>query len=250
MDKQYYQEYYRLEREHWWFRARGEILMDHLRPFCRSSARILNVGAATGRTSELLGQFGAVDSLEFDPDCCRFTRDQVGIPVEQGSILSLPFADNSFDLVCAFDVLEHVEDDRLGARELERVCKPGGLVCITVPAFMFLWTRHDEVNHHMRRYTKRQVAKLFEPRLRPVFQSYFNSVLFPPIAAFRMLAALLPFQKKRQDAGSDFFVMNSPLCARLFYRIFRAERLLISKRISLPLGVSILSSWRKAENRS
>jgi len=248
MDKSYYKEYHDLERKHWWFQVRGEILMDHLRPFCdQPHLRILNVGAATGRTSELLREFGEVRSIEFDEDCCQFAREQSGIAMEQGSILDLPFADGSFDLVCAFDVLEHVVEDRRGAAELERVCKPGGMICVTVPAYMFLWSQHDDVNHHLRRYTRGELAQLFEARLQPVYQSYFNSLLFTPIALFRLLSALSPFKKQeRADAGSDFFVMNSPLLTRVFYHVFRLERHLIARGISLPMGVSILSSWRKA----
>jgi SAM-dependent methyltransferase len=249
MDKNYYKEYYHLERNHWWFRARGEILMDHLRPFCRErrDLKILNVGAATGGTSELLTEFGEVQSIEYDADCYQFTHDHVAIPIQQGSILDLPFPDHSFDLVCAFDVLEHIEDDRRGAAELERVCRPNGLVCVTVPAFMFLWSKHDDVNHHVRRYTKGQVARLFASRLQPVFQSYFNGWLFPAIASFRLLSSLWPFPAKhREDAGSDFFVMKSPWLERLFYRVFRSERFFLNRKIPLPAGVSILLSMRKA----
>ena len=87
MDKAYEKEYHALKRKHSWFQARGEILMDHPRPLCGPAhLRILNVGAATGRTSELLGEFGEVRSIEFDADCCELAQEQSGIPIEQGSI--------------------------------------------------------------------------------------------------------------------------------------------------------------------
>jgi SAM-dependent methyltransferase len=249
MDKNYYKEYYELERTHWWFKARGEILLMHLRPYCqgRAALKILNVGAATGRTSELLAEFGDVRSIEYDRECFEFTRQRLSMPIEQGSILDLPYPDHTFDLVCAFDVLEHVHDDQRAAAELERVCKPGGMVCVTVPAFMFLWSKHDDVNHHFRRYTRPQLSQLFNARLQPVYHTYFNGWLFLPIAAFRLLAPLWPFRRaKREDAGSDFFVAKGSWTQRLFYRIFRSERFFVRRRIPLPFGVSILSSWRKS----
>ena len=163
MDKNYYKEYYHLEREHWWFQARGKILLKHLKCVFQGqpNIRILNIGAATGRSSELLMQLGDVTSVEFDTDCYEFSRDFVKIPIVQGSILDLAFSDDTFDLVCAFDVIEHVEDDTLAVSEMRRVCKPGGVMCVTVPAFMFLWSEHDVVNHHFRRYTSPILRGLF-----------------------------------------------------------------------------------------
>jgi SAM-dependent methyltransferase len=249
MDKNYYKEYYHLEREHWWFRARGEILLSHLRRVFRGQAniRILNIGAATGRSSELLMQLGDVTSIEFDKDCYEFSRDVVQIPIVQGSILDLEFPDNFFDLVCAFDVIEHVEDDVLAVAEMRRVCKKGGILCVTVPAYMFLWSEHDVVNHHFRRYTSTILRGLFEEKDEAVFHSYFNFWLFFPIAAFRLLAKILPLKKKQtsEETASDFSVGKGGFLNALFYRIFMSENAFLRRFISLPVGVSLLSSWRK-----
>jgi SAM-dependent methyltransferase len=250
MDKKYYKKYYTLEREHWWFSARAKILMSHIsRVFAnQTDLNILNIGAATGYSSELLQQFGTVTSVEFDEDCYEFTRDVVKIPIQQGSILGLDFPDNTFDLVCAFDVIEHVEDDRLAVSEMRRVAKTGSVLCVSVPAFMLLWSGHDVVNHHFRRYTGSTLRGLFSRHDTPIFQSYFNFWLFFPIAAVRLLARL--FTKKHlakaEDAQSDFDNFRSgSLISTFLKNIFLSENILLQRFIPLPIGVSILSSWRK-----
>lgn len=245
MEAAYYREYFDLERNHWWFRARAELLMAHLRDLLggRRQLRILKVGAGPGRTSELLREFGDVTSVEYDGGCCHFTRQLTGIEMIQASITELPFPSDSFDLVCCFNVIEHVERDQDGVGELKRVCRPGGLVCVTVPAFMFLWSQHDEVNHHQRRYTASSLSEAMNG-LEPVFESYFNFWLFFPIALFRLLASLLP-RKQRADSGSDFFAVQSSLLDKVFYWIFHTETWLIGNRFRLPVGVSVLSTRRK-----
>lgn len=248
MDKGYYREYFHLERAHWWFRARAEILMGYLRGALPDGGhlKILNVGVATGRSTELLRELGEVTSVEYDGDCCAFTRRETGLDLLQASVTHLPFPENHFDLVCAFDVIEHVEDDTAATNELCRVCRPGGVVCVTVPAFMFLWSQHDDVNHHFRRYTAAGLEGLIRKTgMKRMANSYFNFWLFFPIAAFRVLGKILP-RRKREDSGSDFFAVQSPLLDRIFYAVFRTEAPLVRGGWHLPVGVSLLSSWRKA----
>lgn len=252
MNALYYQEYYELERKHWWFLARGEIIMAHLelmladRTATGQKLRILNIGAATGRSSELLSRLGEVSSVEYDRECCLFTKEKLGIDIIHASILELPYDEEQFDLVCAFDVIEHVADDGLAVQEMHRVCRKDGLICVTVPAYEFLWSQHDEVNQHFRRYTARQLRKLFETTGSCRYLSYFNFWLFFPIAFFRLLAKILPLQNKsRKDAGSDFFVMGGSLLQKIFYRIFRSELFFIKNKIRLWTGVSLITTWQR-----
>ena len=249
MDSNYYIEYYTLERHHWWFTARLEILRSHISSLqIPAGAKVLNVGIATGATSVMLEQFGAVKSVEYDKTCFDFVKQKLPqLDLDNGSILELQYADNSYDLVCAFDVIEHVEDDTRAVSEMLRVCKPGGCVMVTVPAFKFLWSEHDEVNHHYRRYTKTQLKKLFNLKSKIIFSSYFNFFLFSPIAGFRLISKLLPkkFMRNKKEAGSDFSVYQPSFTQKLFYGIMRSENLFLRYRISLPFGVSILISVRK-----
>ncbi len=250
MDKSYYERYYTFEREHWWFSARAEILMSHIRRVFaqRKDLTILNVGAATGYSSVLLQQFGVVTSVEFDEDCCVFTRNTVKIPIQQGSILDLDFPDNTFDLVCAFDVIEHVEDDRLAVAEMRRVAKIGGVLCVAVPALSFLWSEHDVVNHHFRRYSSKILRGLLSKDNELIFQSYFNFWLFFPIAIIRILTRLLTKKHLAQpeNTQSDFDnFKNGSFLNAVLYHVFLSENIFLKKFIRLPIGVSLLSSWRK-----
>ncbi|MEM6318664.1 MAG: class I SAM-dependent methyltransferase [Bacteroidota bacterium] len=249
MNNRYYKEYFKLEREHWYFRARNKIIMAHIRSLVadKQNLNILNVGVGTGHTSELLQEFGAVTSIEYDETCCQFVQETLDIQIENGSILALEYPSNTFDLVCAFDVIEHVEDDEKGVKELKRVCREDGVVVITVPAHMFLWSRHDEINHHHRRYQRPQLLELFKKEGQFIYDSYYNFWLFPPVALFRFLNNLLGITKEtEEDTGSDFTIMGKDSwVTRLLYRIFHSESFFVTKHIRLPFGVSLIASWRK-----
>jgi SAM-dependent methyltransferase len=247
MDRQYYKDYYFLERNHWWFLARASILKKYIdgNILSNKKLKILNVGVATGASSEMLEAFGEVTSIEYEQECIDFVRQKVPIQVTQGSILDLKFENNSFDLVCAFDVIEHVKEDDSAALELMRVCAQGGSVLITVPAFMSLWSEHDLINHHFKRYLKREIEMLFnDSKGRLVFVSYFNSILFFPIYLLRKLSGLI---KKRgnKKLSSDFAKFKPGIFNQILKHIMQLESIGLSKQISYPVGVSILCHWKK-----
>jgi SAM-dependent methyltransferase len=248
MDKFYYEEYYHLERENWWFKVRANILMAQVAKQVPANQKlqILNVGAATGHTSKLLEQFGEVISIEYDPDCFAFTKERLDIAIINASATELPFDDNQFDLVCAFDVIEHIENDTLAVQEMARVCRPDGLLCVSVPAFMQLWSHHDEVNHHHRRYVFSDLNKLYEKlNGQVVFHTYFSTFLFIPLFIFRSITNLLPTHWFRKGAGSDFTVIEKEsFLNKILYFIFDIERVLL-KKITFPFGSSLLLSWKK-----
>ena len=250
MNINYYKEYAQLEREHWWFQVRGKIIskliLTSIETNENKQLNILNIGAATGKTSEILSKFGKVTSLEYDKDCCDYAKQQFNMTIIHGSILELPFMDEEFDLVCAFDVIEHVEDDLLGINEMKRVCKIDGLLVLTVPAFMFLWSHHDEVNHHYRRYTLNNLKDLVKKAgLHPVRGTFYNTLLFIPIALFRLFSKMIPEKLIRKGAGSDATLHNTnSLISRILYHIFNLELSLL-KLFNLPFGVSIFLSLSK-----
>jgi ubiquinone/menaquinone biosynthesis C-methylase UbiE len=253
MDPKFYREYYTLEREHWWFTARLGILEKLVQSKIanqRTDLKILNVGVATGATSEMLAKYGEVTSVEYDQDCCDFLLEKTGIEAINASLTELPFEDNSYDLVCAFDVIEHIEDDSLAVSEINRVLKPEAKYFVTVPAFQFLWSNHDVVNHHFRRYKKGQLNGLFSSNgCKIEFSSYFNFWLFFPIAAVRVILNLLPSRKKESSSGSDNEVMSSSkILNKILFTVFSSEKGLLSTGIKFPLGISIVSLGSKRPN--
>ncbi len=256
MKKEYYKDYYHAERNHWFFLARNKIIMDYIRQLLAdrdsdAPLRILNVGVATGYTSVLLKEFGEITSIEYEESCYDFVKENVeDIGLQLGSILELPFDDNSFDLVCAFDVVEHVKEDQLAVSELKRVCKNQAHVVITVPAFMSLWSNHDVINHHIKRYRNTEILDLFNDSSNILYSGYFNFWLFPPVWFFRKINNLFSVTDKthaEDEVSSDLTVMSKPgLASKMIYRLFASESGRVLRGKTFPFGVSILTSWQKA----
>ncbi len=226
-----------------------EILRTHVQSLnLPQPLKILNVGVASGATTLMLQEFGEVTSLEYDADCVKYIQNTLpGFQIDHGTILKLPYETDSFDLVCAFDVLEHVDDDKLSVSELKRVCKSGKNIIITVPYLMLLWGQHDVVNHHLRRYTLRQVKNLFKTDGEIIYSTFFNFWLFPLIAFFRIISNILPknFMRKNKQAGSDFSVYQPRWIEQFFFSIMCSEKQFIKNKRSLPVGLSVLVSFRK-----
>lgn len=246
MDRSFLDSYFKMEREHWWFRVRESIILDVFksRVYKGEPLKILNVGAATGRSSQMLEPFGEVQSIEYDEPSYLFCRDTLNMTIDQGSITELPYEDQSFDCVCAFDVVEHVEDHELALSNLFRVCKPGGKIFITVPAFMSLWSSHDVVNHHFRRYRQKPMLGLFSANGGRLLRStYFNFLLFIPIFVIRSVQRIFS-RKNSEQLKPDNERFESGTLNALFFSIFSLERKLLDK-FNLPFGVSLLVLWEK-----
>ena len=248
MDKKFYQEYYTLEREGWWFKARLSILESYCKDLAvNTNIKILNVGAATGATSEMLSRYGEVTSLEYDKFCCEFLKVKTGIEAINASLTELPFKNNTYDLICAFDVIEHIEDHEKALDEIYRVLRPHGKYFLTVPAFQSLWSNHYVVNHHYRRYTKKKFNSLISnSNLKIDYSTYFNFWLLIPISIARFILNIIPRKKKENSSGSDNEIMkSSKVINAILFSIFHSEKYLLNNNVKFPFGVSIMTIGHK-----
>jgi SAM-dependent methyltransferase len=239
MDREFYEEYSQIEDTHWWFRGRREIFTRILEP-CAIGAplRSLDIGFGTGAMLTFLSRYGAVVGMDMSADAIRFARERCDRPMLLGDITQVPLATGSLDLVTAFDIVEHVDDDGAALAELARVCRPGGHLLMTVPAFQFLWGNQDVISHHRRRYTLAQV----EQRIRaagfvPKRLSYFIALLFPAVAAVRVARRLRG--EPKGEIKSDFTMTKPGFVNDTLTRVFAAEGRLLA-RWRLPVGVSIV----------
>lgn len=240
MEAALYSEFGRLEDVHWWFTARRAIVREALsrRLPARHPRRILDVGCGTGGMLRMLREFGTVEGMDASDEALSFARARAGpdVPLHRGELPGgLPPA-RRYDLITAFDVIEHIPDAVRALEALRAALAPGGTLVCTVPAYAFLWSKHDELNHHCRRYTRRLLSEHlgragFEVR----WASYFNTLLFPPIALARLAQRALG----RDEAGSDL-AEAPPLTNRLLQTVFASERFVVPFA-PLPFGVSILA---------
>ena len=222
---------------HWWYRARRDILHDYLKAFggLPAEARILEIGCGTGHNLPMLARFGQIEAIEIDPAARRIAGERLGRPVGAAPLPVLPGVPRgAYDLVAVLDVVEHIEDDVAALKAMAACLKPGGKVLITVPAHPWMWSAHDVVNHHHRRYTKATLKDaIARAGLRPEKLGYFNSLLFPLAAGARLLGRVTG----REDSDDS---PPPPAVNALFERIFRLERHLVG-RVPMAPGVSIVT---------
>ncbi|MCC6847153.1 MAG: class I SAM-dependent methyltransferase [Deltaproteobacteria bacterium] len=239
MQPDFYAEYSQIEDTHWWFRGRREIFTRLLAPLGVKPLRMLDIGFGTGAMLRFLEPYGSVIGMDMSVEAIRFARTRVACPMFLGSITHVPIASAAFDLVTAFDIVEHVEDDRAAFVELARVCRPGGHVLVTVPAFQFLWGNQDVVSHHRRRYTRAELgARMRSAGLAPRRLSYFNAILFPVVAAVRV-ARRLRGEPPSDEVKSDFTMTKPGPVNDALARVFGAEGRWLA-RWRLPVGVSLV----------
>jgi len=239
MNIEYEVKYHQIEENYWWFQARRDMVFRLVQDLhLATNATILEIGCSGGPLLQRLRNTGYTNLTGIDvSEVGIAVAQQRGIPnVSCMDGTNLTFPDASFDLVVASDVLEHIEDEAQALREWTRVLRPGGQLLIFVPAFQFLWGRHDEVNRHFRRYTAAQLATSMQSAgLKIRRRSYWNVSLFFPTATVRLFKRLLPEEKK--PAKDDFFA-TPPLLNTLLSGVIRAENRLL-QALNAPVGVSV-----------
>jgi SAM-dependent methyltransferase len=237
MERVVYEQMAELDDRHWWYRARRKVLADLIRRTAHpgKDAAILELGCGTGHNLPMLGQFGDIDALELDDEARAIAERRIGRKVMSDPLPELKgVSDRHYDLIAALDVIEHIDDDRAALAAIATKLKPGGKFVMTVPAHQWMWSAHDVVNHHKRRYSKRSLRALVDASpLRLEKIGYFNSLLFPLAAAERLASKL----RGREDA--DVKLPPRPVNAA-FEAVFAAERHLVG-RLPLTPGVSLFA---------
>ena len=234
------------EDKHWWFASRTRALFNMMDGFIPDrDKRILDVGCGAGNMSHHLSRYGSVIGIENNPKPIEIAHER-GYDVRLGQAEDMPFEDTSFDLITALDVIEHCEDDMAILSECHRVCVPGGLIVITVPAFQWLWSHNDEINHHYRRYSGEELrSRLAEVGFQVRRLAYNNFFVFPMAAALirlRQSSGEAP-ELAAPDTDDEAYQVEmepaSPPVNTVLTAVGWVEAALL-RWVNLPVGTSII----------
>lgn len=237
MERFVYEQMAEVDQRHWWYRARREVLAALIRRVVGppENARILEIGCGTGHNLAMLKQFGDVEALELDEEARVVAEQRLGGPVMGAPLPELSgVPEGKYDLVAALDVIEHIDDDEAALASVARKLKRGGKLLMTVPAHGWMWSNHDVISHHKRRYSKKSLRRLVDGSpLHLEAIGYFNSLLFPLAVAQRLAS------KVTDSKGTGLGIPPAPVNSAL-ERAFAAERGLIG-RVPLPPGLSLFA---------
>lgn len=242
-----YEDLYVKEHTHWWHVGKRAIVYGLLRkympPGSRDTRRALDLGCGAGLNLERLSKYAEATGTDYYEEALHFCRRRGFNRLCKADAANLPFAAESFDIVTALDVIEHLDDDAVALRELWRVMRPGGILIVSVPAYRFLWTYWDDILGHRKRYTTgmmREAAASAGFRVRKV--SYSNALILLPAVMVRIGKSLLlkvaSRNGKSSEPGSDFIEVPRPVNGALvgYYRLEAAWL----RRGGLPFGLSVV----------
>ncbi|OSZ78287.1 hypothetical protein CAP35_08500 [Chitinophagaceae bacterium IBVUCB1] len=240
MDKEYESLYHTEEETNWWFVSRRDMLLKYMDKYgIAKDAKILDIGCGGGTFTALLHDKGYTNlyALDYSPEAIEQVKKK-GIPnafVMDGH--HPEFEENTFDLIIASDSLEHLEHDETALKNWHHVLKRGGKAFILVPAYNFLWSEHDDVNYHFRRYTKNGLAnKVTQAGFSVLYKGYNYVLLFIPTAIVRIAQKLLKPKRKKEDADGQILLL--PRWVNKLLTVFQIAENSLSKHISFPFGVS------------
>ena len=234
-----------VEKTHWWFRMRRALLTNGLSsPRLENNSRILEIGAATGGNFQVCQQFGNYYALDLSSYALGVCQGKGIGNLVRANGRSLPFDGDQFDAVIAFDILEHIEEDNEAIGEIFRILKPGGRLLVNVPAFQWMFSAHDSAFDHVRRYQPNELeSKVAEAGFAIDYRTYWSFFIFPAVALVRAASGQ---QKSQQETKTDFDRKLPKPAEWMLNALARLELALIRRRISLPIGISLLCFARKA----
>lgn len=242
MEREYELQTHQAEDRHWWYQGRRRVLERTIeRLGLPAGASILDAGCGSGRNMVELAHHGSVTGVELSDVSVELARERDSGEVLEGSVMDMPIDDDTFDLVVSLDVIEHLDDDVGALRELRRVTRPGGALLVTVPAYQWLWSGHDEINHHRRRYDRASLlAAAGEAGWSCELATHFNSLLLPVAILLRALERIGPVSS---NSSLDLWVPPAPL-NWLLRQPLHLEGAMIGRGASIPVGLSLLAAFR------
>jgi 2-polyprenyl-3-methyl-5-hydroxy-6-metoxy-1,4-benzoquinol methylase len=237
-----YRMFFQVQKKHWWFVTRKKIVLDTIDRYLNknSHVKVLDIGCGSGVMLTALAELGQTFGMDMSDDAINFSKEIFSGQVEKGFLPDqVPYEDNFFDLITALDVIEHIDQDVESLQAIHSRLVTDGKAVITVPAYMFLWSKFDEMNEHKRRYTLTELkTKLLQAGFTIEKISYYNTLLFPVVFVVRLLNNLL-----KRDGASDID-MPSLSVNFVLEKFFGIEKYLL-RFINLPFGVSILAVVKK-----
>ncbi len=246
MDKEFEENYHQLEEDNWWFRGRRSLILNLFKKYnIDKNAKILDIGCSGGALLKDLRQEGFSEfyGADISAEAVALAKSRGVNNVFQADAIKIPGENETYDVLVASDVIEHIADDNAALQEWKRLLKKGGKLFIFAPAFKFLWSGHDEANHHFRRYTKKEFVQLLEKSGLTVQKiSYWNFILFFPIALIRLAGHLLTKTAEKKNIGQLSGLprfLNTAL-----FRLLQAENYLLNF-LNFPFGVSVFAVAEK-----
>ncbi len=238
MEREYELQTHRAEDRHWWYRGRRRVIDGILDGLHLAPGRVLDAGCGSGRNMVELSRYGEVTGVELSATSVALARARNAGEVVEGSVMSMPFPDDHFTLATSLDVIEHLQDDVDALRELRRVVAPGGYLLVTVPSYQWLWSGHDVLNHHHRRYSNSTLlGACAAAGWRCELVTHFNSLLLPVAIMLRALDRVTP---KATESSLDLWVPPAPLNWALELPL-DLEASAIARGRSIPAGLSLLA---------
>ena len=246
MDTYYESKYHEIEESHWWFRARRDIILRLVKKLPKN-IRVLEVGCSAGPLLADLVRSGYqnIAGLDISENAIALARERGSKNVKVADGRATGYSSESFDVVIASDVLEHIDPPTDALAEWRRILAHGGTLIIFVPAHMFLWSAHDEANQHILRFSRVQLRQMIASRGFTIEKlGFWNCALFPVTAAIRLLQQVLGGGSKvtGQLHSMPRFI------DKILFRLLWFENLLILQGMACPFGVSLFCIARKPHN--
>jgi ubiquinone/menaquinone biosynthesis C-methylase UbiE len=237
-----------VDERHWWYRGRRQIIrveLDRLR--LPAGAAVLDAGCGSGRQLQELERYGEVHGIDVNAQAADMARSRGHGEVVWGPLEQLPWPDAKFDLITCLDVLEHLPDEQAALRELGRVCKPGGWMVLTVPAYEALWSHHDEANHHYRRYVRRTLrAAVAGEGWNVERMTSFNTLLLAPAAIVRVAERRLRPRPSANGGSPRVTLHLGPRWLNAVLEVpLRLEARWLAQGRRLAIGLSLLAVLRR-----